>query len=112
MIGCFAENATAQITTPQVHKGKAEIAKHFREFIATRGVPKGGHILVQPVVTVEGDTAKGHWTMYRLFYDFDASAGATVRWTQGRYDCKYIKESGEWKFSSMKYVFPWPEQKP
>jgi hypothetical protein len=36
--------------------------------------------------------------------------GSTLRWTQGGYDCEYIKERGKWKFSSMKYVVLFPEQ--
>jgi hypothetical protein len=110
MVDCFAEKAIAQITTPEVLRGKKEIGKHLTEVIAKRGAPKGGQILIQPVITVKGSTAKGSWVMYRLFYDFDAPGGPSLRWTQGRYNCKYIKERGKWKFSSMKYVVLFPEQ--
>ncbi len=110
MIDYFSENATAQIRTPEVYNGKNEIAKFFREVLPARGAPKGGQILVQPVITVEGNTAKGYWTMYRFFYDLSESSGPTVKFTQGRYDCEYIREGGKWKFSSVKYVVPWPEQ--
>jgi len=64
-----AENAIAKLRTPEVHKDKAEIEKRFREDIAKRPTPKGGHMLIQPVIAVDGDTAKGYWTMLHFFYD-------------------------------------------
>lgn len=109
MIECFAKDATEEIGgTGGARKGKEEIAKVFREVIAKEPSAKGGHILVQPVITVEGDRAKGYWTMYR-FDTFTTPAGQLVKWAQGRYDCEYIRENGKWKFSSLKYTIPWPE---
>jgi ketosteroid isomerase-like protein len=105
---CFAENAIAKIRTPEVHKGKLEIEKRFREDIAKRPTPKGGHMLIQPVITVDGDTARGYWTMLHFFYDTD-TPGSPIRWKQGRYDCEYIREDGKWKFSSLYWAAPWPE---
>jgi len=109
MIDCFAEDATEEIGKTGIHKGKEEIAKVFREVIAQQPSAKGGHILVQPVISVEEDKAKGYWTMYR-FDIFSTPAGQLVKWEQGRYDCEYIKENGKWKFTSLKYTFPWPEK--
>jgi len=108
MVDCFSPNATVRINSPEACKGTEEIRKHFIEVIAGRGAPKGGQILVQPVITVDGDTAKGHWTMYRFFGDFKAPGIPECNYMQGRYDCEYKKVAGKWKFSAMTYL-PWPE---
>jgi ketosteroid isomerase-like protein len=107
MIECFAEDAEEQIGEHPVTKGKAAIAKMFREVIAKEASAKGGHILAQPVIQVRGDQAEGYWTMYR-FDTFITPAGQLVKWVQGRYDCKYVKEGEKWKFRSLKYTVPWP----
>jgi len=111
MLDFFTDDAAVQINAPYVCKGKKEIARHFREVIAKRGAPKGGQILVMPVITVDGDRAKGYWTMYRFFGNFDAPEIPPWKWLQGRYDCEYVKQNGKWKFSSMRFM-PWPEPWP
>jgi len=110
MISCFGENATEDIAgTGGPHKGIGEIGKAFREKIAKEKTAKGGHILAEPVITVEGDKAKGYWTLYR-FDTFTTPAGQLVKYSQGRYDCEYIREHGKWKFSRLKFTKPWPEK--
>ena len=111
MIDCFAENATAEIRTFGPRTGRDTIARLFKEEIAKVKIPRG-HSLVQPVITVEGDKAKGHWTMYTFNYDYTAPAGMgrLIECEQGRYDCEYVREAGKWKFSYLKWICPWPEQ--
>jgi ketosteroid isomerase-like protein len=108
MLDFFTDDAKAQINTPYVCDGKEEIAKHFREVLANRGGKKGGSILIMPVITVDGDRAKGYWTMYKLFDDCDVpEIIAPSKWLQGKYDCEYVKQNGKWKFSYMRYM-AWP----
>jgi hypothetical protein len=65
---------------------------------------KQGHFTGQGVISVEGDRAKGHWMFYRFL-----PPPLPERWIQGRYDCEYVKEDGQWKFSFMKLTRPWPD---
>jgi hypothetical protein len=108
MVDCFAPEATVRINSPEMVKGTEQIRKHFLDVVAKRGGPKGGQILVSPVITVEGEKAKGHWTMFRFFGDFRMPDIPECGYLQGRYDCEYEKIDGKWKFSSMTYL-PWPE---
>lgn len=118
MIDCFAEIATVEIAVHgvlgeyDIGKGKEQIAKILRDVIGKRALeirPKGGHILIQPIITVEGDTAIGQWMMSRYIYDLNTSGGLVPQLSRGLYDCEYVREGGKWKFSYLKWTQPWPE---
>jgi hypothetical protein len=106
MAECFTEDASADIHS--VCSGKEEIRKLFKERISKLNVGKGrdAHFAVEPVIRVTGDKAEGHWLIYILISDPDT--GAASRWIQNRYDCKYAKIEGKWKFSSVVLTSPWP----
>jgi len=109
MLDCFAEDAIADIFRWGLRKGKAEIEDLFKNTFNGRILPTHGHFAAQPVISVEGDRAKGRWILYLFF------AEPSVTWVQGRHDCEYIKVDGKWKFSYLKFTRPWPEvpeQKP
>jgi ketosteroid isomerase-like protein len=116
MADCFAEDAVEEGIYPdQVHKGKAAIKKMFKK-MAADPPQKGGHMLIQPVISVDGDKGEGHWIMYRLNYYFKGPSGQVINMfgpsIQRRYDCEYKKENGKWKFARMKFTAPWPEPDP
>jgi hypothetical protein len=103
MADCFAEDATTELLDSGVVRGKKEIAGVFHKVLAERVKRQDGHLVGQPIITVNGDKAKGHWILYLFF------AEPEVRWLQGRQDCEYIRVKGEWKFSQVKFTAPWPE---
>ena len=116
MAECFAENSVEEGIYPdQKHEGKAAIRKMFRE-MAQDPPQKGGHMLIQPIISVTGDKAEGRWIMYRLNYYFKGPSGQVINIfgpsVQRRYDCEYIRENGKWKFSRLKFTVPWPEPDP
>jgi hypothetical protein len=102
MVECFAEDATMELLDSGVVKGKKEISGVFHNVLSQRITRKDGHFVGQPVITVNGDKAKGHWILYLFF------AEPEVKWLQGRQDCEYVRVNGEWKFSQVKFTAPWP----
>ena len=104
MLSCFTENATADIQGDRLRKGKEEIADLFHNVLAKMIKRNDGHFVGQPVISIKGNKAKGYWILYLFFSE------PSVRWMQGRQECEYIKVDGEWKFSSMKFINPWPLQ--
>jgi ketosteroid isomerase-like protein len=111
MIDCFAENATAEIGAHGLRRGKEEITKLFKINIANRVTSwKGGHFVTQPVISIDGDKATGHWLLHIFVFHTQTPTGPSYKWTQGRYDCEYAKVNGKWKFSSLKFTNPWPEK--
>ena len=104
-LDCFADNIVADVADYGIVQGKPAVTKFFKETIYRNvAVSKDAHFTGQAVVTVDGDTAKGHWMFYRLL-----AKPSTQAWVQGRYDCEYVKENGVWKFSVCKMKRPWPE---
>ena len=102
MVDCFTEDATAVIATNPPCQGKKEIAKLFTEVFAKVIPWNEGHVIAQPVISIEGDKAKGHWILF-VFYP-EPGGG----WLQARYDCEYAKVDRKWKFSSLIFQAPWP----
>jgi hypothetical protein len=103
MLECFAENATLELPEQPALKGKKAIGDVFRNVLDKMIKPTDGHFAGQPVITVDGDRAKGHWILYLFF------AEPEVKWAQGRQDCEYVRINGKWKFSSVKFTLPWPK---
>lgn len=103
-LDCFAKNIVVHVADYGVHQGKEAVVKFFKEVIYQNVLQsKDGHFTGQPVLSVEGDRATGHWMFYRLVPETRPE-----RWVQGRYDCEYIREDGKWKFSVLKLTRPWP----
>ena len=107
---CFAENGV--IDFPQgVARGKEEIREIFRKTVAQMHVGLEGNFVVHPIVSVEGDTAKGSWLLYIQFCrprelpeDFVALLGGeTPDWMQGFYEMEYVREQGKWKISLLRW---------
>lgn len=116
MVDCFTEDAIAEIGKHGEQKGKEAIRKSFNSYISkTASYQKGGQILIQPVIALDGDHAKGYWSWYRLNTEFKSPSGQSVQLfgpnMQAKYDCEYKKEHGKWKFSKLKLTRPWPEQR-
>jgi len=101
----FTDNISIDIANYGIIKGKDDVARFFNDVIYKNVLQsKDAHFTVQPVISLDGDKAKGHWMFYRLF-----PKPRPDTWVQGRYDCEYVKENGKWKFSALKLTRPWPK---
>lgn len=94
----FTEDAEVEVRFSGVMKGKESYSKIYLGTLSQRKERHDGHLVGQPVITVDGDTAKGHWIVYMFF------SVPTIQWVQGRHDCEYVKENGKWKFSKLKFA--------
>ena len=118
-IDCFTEDATEDgFPRGKTHTGKKEIAKIFRGM--DKGSPEAPHatLVAQPVISVEGDKAKGYWLWLgrindrRVFTSGQEGDEVTqIRPKLGRYDMEYERVDGKWKMSKMKFTLPWPQVK-
>ena len=117
MIECFTDDIVEEgILRDQAHNGKAELGAMLLRMQADQKAErlwKGGQLLLHPVIRVDGDTATGTWSWFRLGmpHTFRSEMGREVElfepW-QARYDMEYRKVNGEWKMSRLKFTLPWP----
>ncbi len=110
LVDCFAEDAILDLHLGHV-QGKAEIAKLFKETISENHKGMEGPFVVHPIVSVDGDKAKGNWLLYfqyalprKLVPRPPERPGADAPdWQQGFYDAEYHRENGKWKISYLRW---------
>jgi hypothetical protein len=107
LVDCFDENGATDFPYPDigVTRGKAAIEKDFKERIAKGHIGQEGNFVVHPLITVDGDKAKGSWLLYiQSPYGRKRSTGEnSPDWVQGYYEMEYIKKNGNWKISLLKW---------
>jgi len=112
LVDCFAENGVVDLHSG-LARGKEAIAKLFKEKISITHVGLEGCYVVHPIISVDGDRAKGSWLLYTQFsqpHKIQIKSATTADeeapdWMQGYYEMEYIKEAGEWKISLLKWRF-------
>jgi hypothetical protein len=110
LIDCFTDDAVTD-THSGIAKGKAQISKVFKGPIAVNHIGQEGDFVVHPIITVEGDKAKGSWLLYMQFAQprklkskmAICSTDDAPDWEQGFYETEYKKVDGKWKISYLKW---------
>ena len=110
VLDCFTENAFANIGPHGPRRGKAELVQLFKQNIHGNNQGKGrdGHFAIAPVITVDGDRAKGHWLMYIMISH--PETGNALHWWHGRHDVEYVRVDGKWKIDWIVFTSPWPRE--
>lgn len=98
VLDLFTEDASVEVRNSGVLKGKEGLTDIYINKLGRRTARSEGHFVIEPDITIEGDTAKGTWLVYMLF------SKPTVEWVQGRNEAEYIKVGGQWKIKSMKFT--------
>jgi hypothetical protein len=94
----FAEDASVEIRNSGVLKGKEGLTEIYINKLGKRPSRSEGHLVIQPDITVNGDTARGTWLVYMLFSKPD------IQWVQGKNEAEYVRVDGKWKIKSMKFT--------
>ncbi|MCJ7605982.1 MAG: nuclear transport factor 2 family protein [Dehalococcoidales bacterium] len=94
----FTDDAEVEVRASGIMKGRENYSQIFLGTLGRRKERHDGHLVGQPVITVDGDTATGHWIVYMFF------SVPKIEWIQGRHDCEYVKVNGEWKFSKLRFA--------
>jgi hypothetical protein len=110
LIECFAENAVLNLESGSA-TGREIITKHFKEKVSLNNIGQEGSFVVHPIITIEGNKAKGSWLLYTRFAqprilkskpDKRISYEAPD-WIQGYYEMEYVRQNGKWKISYLKF---------
>jgi len=100
-VDCFAQKAKIDVYLHKPVRGKAAIDKWFKEELSITHAGKEGDIVIHPIISVNGDKAKGKWLLYMMY--FYPRTGQSLFWVQGFYDMEYVRENGKWKINLMKW---------
>jgi ketosteroid isomerase-like protein len=104
MLDCYADDGVLELGPGTSARGKQEISGIFQNVLAKHSTLKDGHIISQPVIWVDGDTARGHWLLF--IFPPTEPKGA---WVQGREETEYVRIGGRWKIKHMKFLRGWPQ---
>ena len=77
--------------------GREEIRSFFQQ--APQRLPFAMHMVMNPIIEVNGDTGTGTWY---LFQPCTFADGNRAVWGAARYDEEYVKVGGQWKFQNLK----------
>jgi len=105
IVECFSEDAVlAVFIGREPIKGKAAIRDTFINTISKSDKHSGreANLTLHPLITVDGDTAKGNWVIY--FITQPDQSNDAMQLIQGIYDLEYVRENGEWKISYIKWT--------
>lgn len=98
VLDLFTEDASVEVRNSGVLKGKEGLTDIYINKLGRRTARSEGHFVIEPDITIDGDTAKGTWLVYMLF------SIPAVEWVQGRNEAEYKKVGGKWKIRSMKFT--------
>ena len=110
VVDCFVDDAVIEVAMrggaeegQAALEGRYEGVETIRRFYSLVLSPKDrfvvAHLILNPVVTVKGDTAEG------VFYLLEPTAIKRAMWGQGRYDMKFRKVDGEWRISFFGFLW-------
>lgn len=78
----------------QGHQGIRKLFEGFQRLISF-----SQHNLMNPIIEVNGDRAKGTWY---LMGPFTFREKNEAKWLAARYDDDYVKINGEWKYQHLR----------
>ncbi len=82
-------------------QGHAEIRKLFEGF--QKAVSYSQHMVMNPVIEVDGDHAHGTWYFFGTFTFYE---GNQAKWQAARYHEDYVKVNGDWKIQHLRVKGP------
>lgn len=77
--------------------GHDAMRAHFDAIRASGRIRHSSHMVMNPVIDVQGDTATGTWSFLMMY---TASNESRVR-IVGFYQDTYVRVDGEWKFATL-----------
>ena len=93
----FTEDAVWDGQERGRNDGREAIRAFFKA--APGRLPFAIHMVLNPIIEVDGDTAKGTWY---LFQPCTYANGNRAIWGSARYDEEYVRLDGQWKFKHLK----------
>ncbi len=115
---CFMDNAVMDVnvrgevkedesTFEFKYEGIEEITNFYNIYVHQKDKFSASHLILNPVVEVNGDRATG------IFYLLEPTYVVRAMWGHGRYDMEFIRVDDRWKISIFNFLWnfnsPYPE---
>ena len=81
------------------HAGRAAIHAFFKG--ASGSIVFAAHLVMNPIIEVDGDRASGQWRLIMPCTVRDAAGIAEARWLLSAYDETYVRVNERWLFNSL-----------
>jgi len=114
LVGLFAPDCVARYPA-RTCEGKEDVRAYATAYFAGEaGIEDSFHVLANPWIEPDGDTATGRWHFVGAY----TLEGVGAAWVFGFYENEFERRDGEWRISTLefepKYVTPydqgWVEQ--
>jgi SnoaL-like domain len=95
----FADDATLEIAARGLFRGQDRIRAYLHALPPLAEGTVFNHMQLQPLITVDGDKAKGRWRaiMEVGFVGRESLCG------EGTYENEYVREDGVWKIAKLHF---------
>ena len=104
----FTEDAVWDGGPIGMHEGREAIRRFFQG--SPNRVPWALHMVTNPIIEVDGDTATGQWYLWEPLV-YALPGGDQAWWMSARYDDRYRRTPDGWKFErvaiTMKLLAPY-----
>ncbi len=84
------------------HEGRAAIKEFFAGI--SGDIVFAGHLVLNPIITVDGDTANGKWWLI-MPCTTNLEGKKEARWLAAEYDDDYVTINGKWLFKHLRLDF-------
>jgi len=94
----FTEDAILDEGDDGVFSGRHAIRDMYRQVWSF--ITLNQHLVLSPIIDVDGDTARGEWRLLQLFTTRQDD-GDKAFWACGEYQDVYVKNDGRWRFKRV-----------
>jgi hypothetical protein len=99
---CFVEDGLWEGPDLGIHaRGHAAIKDYIGGVRASGRVNKPAHMVMNPLITVEGDRATGHWRFLMMYADRGDPATPRFHRIIGIYEDEYVRTGDGWLMSRL-----------
>ena len=97
----FAEDATWEAAVTGRAEGREAIQKLLGAVGESGRIRNSAHHAINPIITVDGDTATGEWRLIMLYTGINQDGSLHFSRIIGWYDEKYVRVDGQWYIQSL-----------
>ena len=100
---CFAEDGLWEGANIGVHaRGHQAIRDYIGGVRASGRVGNPAHMVMNPIISVDGDRATGHWRFVMMYADRSDAAATHFHRIVGVYDDEYVRTDAGWLMSALR----------